>query len=128
MPTLPLCTQARNELAGLLGTVTGFKVHAVAPAVPVPPCIVIVPDTPWIAPERSGSVLNYRLRLKVLVVVDARSNVQGLAKAEAAVERVLLAIGRKFIVDQVSPPGLTDVGAQGSVLVSEISTTAHITP
>lgn len=128
MPALPLATQARNELAALLGTVTGFKVHAVAPAVPIANCLVIVPDSPWITPERAGSVLNYRLRLKVLIVVDARVNVQGIAKAEAATEKVLIAIGRKFQVDQVSAPSLTDVGAQGSVLVTEVTTTSHITP
>lgn len=73
-----LSTDARLELAGLLAAVTGYKVHDVAPNVPIPPCLVIVPDTPWIVPERIGSVLNYRLRLKVLVVVDSRNNAAGL--------------------------------------------------
>ena len=49
-----LSTDARLELAGLLASVTGYKVHDVAPNVPIPPCLVIVPDTPWITPERIG--------------------------------------------------------------------------
>lgn len=119
-----LSTDARLELAGLLAAVTGYKVHDVAPNVPIPPCLVIVPDTPWIVPERIGSVLNYRLRLKVLVVVDSRNNAAGL-KLESAVEAVAVAVGDSFIIDQISPPQITDTGAT-AVLVSEVSTTSHI--
>lgn len=120
-----LATGARDELAGLLATVTGYKVHKVAPNAPIPPCLVIVPDTPWIVPERVGSILNYRLRLKVLVVVDSRNNSAALIKMEDAVEAVAVAVGDAFIVDQISPPQITDTGSS-AVLVSEISTTAHI--
>ena len=120
-----LSTDARLELAGLLATVTGYKVQDVAPNVPIPPCLVIVPDTPWIVPERIGSVLNYRLRLKVLVVVDSRNNAAVLKKMESAVEAVVVAIGDTFIIDQISPPQITDTGAT-AVLVSEVSTTSHI--
>ena len=120
-----LSTDARLELAGLLASVTGYKVHDVAPNVPIPPCLVIVPDTPWIVPERIGSVLNYRLRLKVLVVVDSRNNTAALKKMESAVEAVAVAVGDSFIIDQISPPPITDTGAT-AVLVSEVSTTSHI--
>ena len=120
-----LSTDARLELAALLASVTGYKVHDVAPNVPIPPCLVIVPDTPWIVPERIGSVLNYRLRLKVLVVVDSRNNTAALKKMESAVEAVAVAIGDSFIIDQISPPQITDTGAT-AVLVSEVSTTSHI--
>ena len=120
-----LATDARNELATLLATVTGYKVHKVAPNAPIPPCLVIVPDTPWIVPERIGTVLNYRLRLKVLVVVDSRNNAAALVKMETAVEAVAVAIGDTFIIDQISPPQITDTGSS-AVLVSEVSTTSHI--
>jgi hypothetical protein len=86
---------------------------------------VIVPDTPWIVPERIGTVLNYRLRLKVLVVVDSRNNAAALVKMENAVEAVAVAIGDTFIIDQISPPQITDTGSS-AVLVSEVSTTSHI--
>ena len=124
MPTA-LATDARDELATLLATVTGYKVHKVAPNAPIPPCLVIVPDTPWIVPERIGTVLNDRLRLKVLVVVDSRNNAAALVKMENAVEAVAVAIGDTFIIDQISPPQITDTGSS-AVLVSEVSTTSHI--
>jgi hypothetical protein len=120
-----LASDARDELATLLATVTGYKVHKVAPNAPIPPCLVIVPDTPWIVPERIGTVLNYRLRLKVLVVVDSRNNAAALVKMENAVEAVAVAIGDTFIIDQISPPQITDTGSS-AVLVSEVSTTSHI--
>lgn len=121
-----LATDARLELAGLLATVAGYKVHSIAPPVPIPPCLVITPDTPWITPERIGSVLNYRLRMKVLVVVDSRNNAAALVKMEKAVEAVIDAIGGSFMIDQVAPPQITDTGSS-AVLVSEVSTTSHIT-
>lgn len=121
----PLSTQARAELVTLLES-TGRTVHPVAPPVPIPPCLVVVPDTPWMIPNRLGSALNYELRYRVLVVSDARVNASAMADAEAAVEDVLDALTGKFAVTQVGPPQLTDTGAQGVVQTTEISLTAQV--
>lgn len=124
---LPIATQARAALATALGTaVSGYKVWPVAPAVPVAPCLVLVPDSPWQVPERLGSGTNVALRMKILVVVDARVNVNGLDKTEAAVDKILKALATTWSVDQVGPPQITDVGPQGAVLVTEILCTAHL--
>lgn len=124
---LPISTQARAALATLLGTnVTGYKIWATAPAVPVAPCLVLVPDSPWMLPERLGSGANVAMRMKILVVVDARVNVNGLDKTEVAVQKILKAVASTWSVDQVGPPQITEVGPQGSVLVTEILCTAHL--
>ena len=51
-----LTTESRGLLVTAL-TGHGFKVYGTAPAIPVTPSVVIVPDAPWITPERIGGRL-----------------------------------------------------------------------
>jgi hypothetical protein len=120
-----LSTESRNTLAAAL-TGQGYRVYSTAPAVPVTPSIVIVPDAPWITPERVGSVLNYRVRWKVLVVISPRKNEAAALDTETAVDTILALIPAGFIVDQVGPPSLADIGAQGTVITTEINVQAHM--
>lgn len=115
-----LTTQARSLLSTQLAT-TSYVVHDVAPPTPVPTCLVIVPDDPWVQLDRIGSPLQYTVGLKVLVVADARTNAQGLLDSEDAVDAVLDAVAGNFQTVRVGPPQLTDIGAQGAVLTTEIS-------
>ena len=103
----PLSTSARAELVTMLEA-TGRTVYGVAPKVPIPPCLVVVPDAPWIIPNRLGSARNYELRY------------------EAAVDAILDTVASKFAVTQVGPPQLTDIGSQGAVQTTEITLTAQI--
>lgn len=96
----------------------GRTVHTTAPKVPIPPCLVIVPDTAWITPTRIGGTQRYELRLKVLAV--ARDNDEGVADLEDAVEDIMYKTRALAVVTQVTPPMSTDIGGQGSVLVSEV--------
>lgn len=120
-----LSTESRTTLAAAL-TGHGYKVYSTAPAVPVTPSIVIVPDSPWITPERIGSVLNYRVRWKVLVVISPRKNEAASTDTETAVDTILGLIPAGFVVDQVGPPSLADIGAQGTVVTTEINVQAHM--
>jgi hypothetical protein len=118
-----LATTTR-EAIGLLLASTHRTVHIVAPAVPVPPCLVLVPDVGWITPDRIGSVKRYELRLKVLVV--ARDNSEGINEIEEALEDVMGALATTCLITEVTPPATTDIGAQGSVLVSEIKLSIQV--
>lgn len=121
----PLSTSARAELVTMLEA-TGRTVYGVAPKVPIPPCLVVVPDAPWIIPNRLGSARNYELRYRVLVVTDPRDNEAAMKDAEAAVDAILDTVASKFAVTQVGPPQLTDIGSQGAVQTTEITLTAQI--
>lgn len=112
-----LATTTRLAVGTALST-TGRVVHTIAPKVPMPPCLVLVPDQQWIIPNRLGSTQRYELRLKVLAV--ARDNEEGLAELEQAVEDVMGAVDTMAVITNVTPPASTDIGAQGSVLVSEV--------
>lgn len=113
-----LATSIREGIATTLTAAQSRKVHAVAPHVPIPPCLVILADDPWMTPNRLGNPLRYELRLKVLAVV--RDNAEGVKALEEAVEAVLSGLAGNFAIREVTAPQSTDIGAQGTVLVSEV--------
>ena len=45
---------------------------------------------------------------------------------EDAIDVILPLIPSGFTVDQVGPPSLTDIGAQGTVVTTEINVQAHM--
>jgi len=122
---MALSTEAREYLISAF-TASGLRVYDTVPAVPKPPCIVVVPDSPWLIPERIGSNLNYRARWRVLVVISPRNNEAATLDIEAAVDTILGLIPTGFNVELVNPPGLSDTGAQGTVYTTEISVSAHM--
>lgn len=120
-----LSTEAREQLVTAF-TGQGLKVYTTVPAVPKPPCIVIVPDSPWIQPTRLGSNLNYRVRWKVLVVISPRNNEAATLDIEDAVDLVLGLVPSGYVADLVGPPQLADTGAQGTVYTTEINVSAQM--
>jgi hypothetical protein len=121
---MALSTEARSALISALEG-NGIRVYDTMPAVPKPPAIVIIPDSPWIIPERVGSSLNYRVRWRVLVVISPRNNEAATTDIEDAIDTVLANIPATMNVEQVNAPQLQDTGAQGSVLTTEINVSAH---
>jgi hypothetical protein len=120
-----LSTESREELVAAFEG-NGLKIYTTVPAVPMPPCVVIVPDSPWIQPTRLGSNLNYRVRWKVLVVISPRNNAAATIDYEDAVDLVLGLVPSGYVAELVSPPQLADTGAQGTVYTTEISITAQM--
>lgn len=123
MPTTPLATSTREAIVTLLEA-SGRTVYGIAPKVPMPPCLVVVPDAGWISLDRIGAPTRWEMRFKVLAV--ARDNDEGLPELEDAVQDVLNALADTCAIRSVSPPQSTDIGAQGSVLVSEVNLSIHV--
>lgn len=122
---MALTTEAREALATAF-TGQGLTVYETVPAVPKPPAVVIIPDSPWIVPERLGTNLNYRARWRVMVVISPRNNAAATVDVEDAVDTLLGLIPTGFNVELVNPPTLTDTGAQGTVYTTEINVSAHM--
>jgi len=120
-----LTTEARTALTTAMEA-SGLRVYDTVPAVPSPPCIVVVPDTPWLLPERLGSTLNYRARWRILIVISPRNNAQAVLDIENSVDDCLGLIPTGFNVDLVNPPSLSDTGAQGTVYTVELAVSAHM--
>jgi hypothetical protein len=114
-----LVTEAREALVAAF-TGQGLQVYTTVPAVPRPPAVVIVPDSPWITHER-GTALGYRVRWRVLIVISPRNNEAATLDVENAIDLLLPLIPTGFSWDVVNPPQLNDVGAQGTVYTTEIN-------
>jgi hypothetical protein len=114
-----------TEAALIVGGV-GMRVYDTVPAVPKPPAIVISPDSPWIRPNRLGSNLNYEVRWKILVIISPRQNAAATLDTETAIDSVLALIPNGFICQGVNAPQLQDVGAQGTILTTEINVSASM--
>ena len=116
---MALTTDSREALVAAF-TGQGLQVYTTVPAVPRPPAVVIVPDSPWITHERGGT-LGYRVRWRVLIVISPRNNEAATLDVENAIDLLLPLIPAGFSWDVVNPPQLNDVGAQGTVYTTEIN-------
>ena len=114
-----LVTEAREALVAAFSG-QGLQVYTTVPAVPRPPAVVIIPDSPWITHER-GTALGYRVRWRVLIVISPRNNEAATLDVENAIDLLLPLIPAGFSWDVVNPPQLNDVGAQGTVYTTEIN-------
>lgn len=115
-----LTTESRAALASAL-TGLGLRVYDTVPATPVPPCLVIIPDSPWLVPDRIGSNLNYTCRWRLLAVISPRQNAAAQIDTENAVDAILGALPSPYAVESVGQPSLADTGAQGTVITTEIT-------
>lgn len=116
-----LSTEAR-QLVHSAFAAAGIANYAAPPTVPQPGQVIVLPDLPWLDIERIGTRLNYVVRLRILVLVDSRSNAGAQVDAEDRVEAILSALPAAFRVTYVGPPQMVDIGGQGSILAVEIST------
>jgi len=114
-----LVTEAREALVAAF-TGQGLQVYTTVPAVPRPPAVVIIPDSPWITHER-GTALGYQVRWRVLVIISPRNNEAATLDIENAIDLLLPLIPAGFSWDVINPPQLNDVGAQGTVYTTEIN-------
>ena len=124
MPT-PIITESRGDLHTAF-TGLGLNVYDYSPPVPQPPCVVILPDSPWVRPDRVGSNLNIEVRWRVLLVVNSKANNAQPNQIEEALEDLLTSIPAGYIVTLVGSPQLTDVGAQGTVTTTELNLSVRL--
>ena len=117
-----VATSARNSVVSWLGTT--YDVQAVAPKSPSPPQLCVVAADPWMTPNAVGGPLRFRMNLKVMCV--ARDNIEGLTQLETMVEYVMDALNTHVQVSYVTAPATLDIGAQGTVLVSEVHLEIHV--
>ena len=125
MPT-PIVTESREDLATAFAAV-GITVYDYSPPIPTPPCIVILPDSPWITPDRVGSHLNIEVRWRALLVVNSKANNAQPDQIEQYLEDLLSAVPSGYVVTLIGSPQLTDVGAQGTVTTTEVNISVRLT-
>jgi len=115
-----LATESRETIIAAL-TGHGYKVYDTVPATPITPSVVCVPDSPWIRPSRLGSNLNYEIRWRILININARVNESATKSTEDAIDAQLVELPNTVLVDVINAPQLLSLGAQGTVLSTEIN-------
>lgn len=114
-----IATEARQDLVTALSGI-GMPVLGYVPPVPKPPCVVVLPDSPWMtqaAMHRSAIEVN----LRMLVVISPRTAQSATLDSENAVAGILDDLPPQFVMLSVGPPTLTDIGPQGTVATTEIN-------
>ena len=117
---MSLATESREAIITALSG-NGYKVYDTVPATPITPSVVCVPDSPWIRPNRLGSNLNYEVRWRILVNINARVNESATKATEDAIDTLLVALPNTVLVDVINAPQLLSLGAQGTVMSTEIN-------
>jgi hypothetical protein len=115
-----LATESREVIIAAL-TGNGYKVYDTVPATPITPSVVCVPDSPWIRPNRLGSNLNYEIKWRILININARVNESATKATEDAIDTLLVALPDTVLVEVINAPQLLSLGAQGTVMSTEIS-------
>ena len=122
---MSLATESRELIIDAL-TGNGYKVYDTVPATPITPSVVCIPDSPWIRPSRLGSNLNYEIRWRILVNINARVNESATKATEDAIDTLLAALPNTVLVELINAPQLLSIGAQGTVMSTEINVTMQM--
>ena len=69
---------------------------------------------------------NYRCRWRVLVTINARVNDTATTQTETAIDALLALIPKTVAVESVNSPQLLSLGAQGTVISTEINLTIEM--
>ncbi len=117
---MSLATESREAIIDALSG-NGYKVYDTVPATPITPSVVCVPDSPWIRPNRLGSNLNYEVRWRILVNINARVNDSATKATEDAIDALLVVLPDTVLVEVINAPQLLSLGAQGTVMSTEIN-------
>jgi hypothetical protein len=115
-----LATESREAIVAAL-TGHGYKIYDTVPATPITPSVVCVPDSPWIRPSRLGSNLNYEIRWRILININARVNESATKATEDAIDALLVELPDTVLVELINAPQLLSIGAQGTVMSTEIN-------
>jgi hypothetical protein len=125
MPSTIL-SSTRQPLATALASVAG-NVYAFVPESPIPPCVVLVPDSPYLELETiNKSTIHTKINFTISVAVAYNSNPASLDNIEQLIMSVLAVIPAGYIVSSVERPTVTQVGAS-TLLIADVRVSTYYT-
>ena len=126
MPASTILSSVRQPLATALSSVAG-NVYAFVPESPIPPCVVVVPNSPYLELETiSKSSIRTKINMTISVAVAYNSNPASLDNIEQLILSVLAVIPAGYIVSSVERPTVTQVGAS-TLLISDVRVSTYYT-
>jgi hypothetical protein len=111
-----------NAFSGLAATS-----YASVPETPIPPAIVIVPDSPYMEIVLIGKgAVKVKLNFAITAIVASNSNAGSLDNLEKLIIGILAAMPAGYVVGQIEKPTVLEVG-QSPMLVADINVSTYYT-
>lgn len=103
------------------------NVYASVPESPIPPAIVVVPDSPYMEVTLiSKSVIKVKINFAISAIVASNSNAGSLDNLEKLIMGILAALPAGYVVGQVEKPTVLEVG-QSPMLVADVNVYTYYT-
>ena len=119
-------SDTRAALANAFSALSA-NVYPSVPESPIPPAIVIVPDSPYgeVVLIGKGSV-KIKLNFAITAIVASNSNAGSLDNLEKLIIGILAAMPAGYVVGQIEKPTVLEVG-QSPMLVADINVSTYYT-
>jgi len=103
------------------------NVYSSVPESPIPPAIVVVPDSPYMEVVLIGKgQTKVKLNFAITAIVSSNSNAGSLDNLEKLIIGILAAMPAGYVVDVVEKPTVLEVG-QSPMLVADINVSTYYT-
>jgi hypothetical protein len=103
------------------------NVDSSVPESPIPPAIVVVPDSPYMEVVLIGKAqTKVKLNFAITAIVSSNSNAGSLDNLEKLIIGILAAMPAGYVVDVVEKPTVLEVG-QSPMLVADINVSTYYT-
>lgn len=103
------------------------NVYASVPESPIPPAIVVVPDSPYMEVDLiSKTAVKVKINFAISAIVASNSNAGSLDNLEKLIMGILAALPAGYVVGQVEKPTVLEVG-QSPMLVADVNVYTYYT-
>jgi hypothetical protein len=124
--TASTISDTRAALANAFSALAA-NVYASVPESPIPPAIVVVPNSPYMEVVLIGKAqTKVKLNFAITAIVSSNSNAGSLDNLEKLIIGILAAMPAGYVVDVVEKPTVLEVG-QSPMLVADINVSTYYT-
>ena len=119
-------SDTRAALANAFSALSA-NVYPSVPESPIPPAIVVVPDSPYMEIVLIGKAsTKVKINFAITAVVASNSNAGSLDNLEKLIMGILAAMPAGYVVGQIEKPTVLEVG-QSPMLVADINVSTYYT-
>ena len=119
-------SETRAALANAFSALSA-TCYASVPESPIPPAIVIVPDSPYMEVVLIGNAkTQVKINFAISVIVASNSNAGSLDNLEKLIMGILAAMPAGYVVGEIEKPTVLEVG-QSPMLVADINVSTYYT-
>jgi len=116
----------RAALANAFSSLSA-NVYASVPEAPIPPAIVVVPNSPYMEVNLIGkNSVKVQVNFAITAIVASNSNAGSLDNLEKLIMGILAAMPAGYVVGNIEKPTVLEVG-QSPMLVADINVSTYYT-